>query len=40
VVLPVTRFREMHRAGDSLASDVIRDARLIVGARPQTLLDG
>ena len=40
VVLPLTRFREMHRNGDSLVSDVLRDTRLIMGDRPEALVHG
>ena len=40
VVLPLTQFREMHRNGDPLVSDVLRDARLITGHRPEALVHG
>lgn len=38
VVLPLTKFREMHGKGDSLVADVLRDARLITGERPEALV--
>jgi predicted nucleotidyltransferase len=38
VVLPLSRFREMRRNGDSLVSDVLRDGRLITGERPEALV--
>lgn len=37
VVLPLARFQEMHRSGDPLASDVLRDGRVIMGKRPDAL---
>lgn len=40
VVLPLTQFRQMHRNGDSLVTDVLRDARLITGERPEALVHG
>ena len=40
VVLPLARFREMYRSGDPLVSDVLRDARVILGNRPEALVDG
>lgn len=40
VVLPLVRFREMYRNGDPLVSDVLRDARLIAGERPEVLVHG
>lgn len=40
VVLALTRFREMHRDGAPLVSDVLRDARLITGQRPEALIHG
>lgn len=40
VVLPLTKFRELHRHGEPLASDVLRDARLITGERPEALVHG
>lgn len=40
VVLPLIRFREMHRNGDPLVTDVLRDARLITGERPEALVHG
>jgi predicted nucleotidyltransferase len=39
-VLRLSQFREMHRTGDSLVSDVLRDARLITGERPEALVHG
>ncbi len=40
VVLPLSRFRELHRNGEPLALDIMRDARLITGERPEVLVDG
>lgn len=40
VVLPLSRFREMGRNGEPLVSNVVRDARLIMGERPEALVDG
>lgn len=40
VVLPLDQFRRMHRDGDPLISDVLRDARLIAGQRPEELVHG
>jgi predicted nucleotidyltransferase len=40
VVLPLSRFREMHRNGDSLVADVLREARMITGERPEALVHG
>lgn len=40
VVLPLSRFREMHRNGDPLVADVLRDARLITGDRAEALVHG
>ena len=40
VVLPLDQFHEMHRDGHPLIADVLRDARLIMGDRPEVLVHG
>lgn len=40
VVHPLCKFRELHRNGEPLASDVLRDPRLITGERPEALVHG
>ena len=40
VVLAVSQFRTMHRNGEALVSEVLRDARLITGERPEALIHG